>query len=183
MTLARPEIRLCKPSTKVFNLSEWELVGPGWVLVDCGSGVWGNAVLRCPRIVGAAEGCPEGVACGEESLFGVLEGLCFPRLAEEWLLLIWRGVKDIGRWRSKIVPSFGGRIPLRTVILMTRLQKGRHICAAEHLVVFPIVWKMWAQMSVWAPLMRSHKNYALPRLMSPMLVSRYRLENMINLSL
>ena len=28
--------------------------------------------------------------------------------------------------------------------------------------------------------MRSHKNYALPRLMNPMLESGYRLENMMN---
>ena len=35
-------------------------------------------------------------------------------------------------------------------------------------------------MSIWAPVLRSHKNYALPRLMNLVLVSGYKLKNMIN---
>ena len=35
-------------------------------------------------------------------------------------------------------------------------------------------------MSIGVPVMRSHKNYALPRLMNPILESGYRLENMMN---
>ena len=66
----------------------------------------------------------------KESLFGVLEGLCFALLAEQWLLLIWS-------------------------------EKGRHIHAADCPAVFPMVWNMWAQMSIWAPLIRSHKNCTL----------------------
>ena len=147
MTLARLEIHLCNPSTKVVNLSKWELDGPDRVLVDWGLRMWGNAVLICPGIVGVADHCLEGVACWEDSLFGVLEGLCFVLSAEEWLLLIWSEINDIIRWQSKIVHSFGGWTPLRTMIFMTRLQKGRHILAADQLAVFPMVWNMWAQMS------------------------------------
>ena len=36
-------------------------------------------------------------------------------------------------------------------------------------------------MSIGAPVMRSHKNCALPRLMNPVLDSGYRLENMMNM--
>ena len=36
-------------------------------------------------------------------------------------------------------------------------------------------------MSIGAPVMRSHKNYALPRLMNPMLKSGYKLENKMNI--
>ena len=35
-------------------------------------------------------------------------------------------------------------------------------------------------MSIGAPVMKSHKNCALPRLMNPVLESGYRLENMMN---
>ena len=38
---------------------------------------------------------------------------------------------------------------------------------------------MWAQMSIETPVMRSHRNFALPRLMKAMLDNGYRLENMI----
>ena len=179
MTLARLEIRLCNPSTKVVNLSEWELDGPHWVLVDCGSRVWGNAVSECPGIVGAADHCL-GVACWEESLFGFLEGLCFALSVEEWLLLIWREINDIRHWWNKIVPSFGGQTPLRTMIFMTRLQKGRHIFATDRLAVFPMVWNMWAQMSISAPLIKSHKNCALLRFLKPVLDRGNRLKNMIS---
>ena len=36
-------------------------------------------------------------------------------------------------------------------------------------------------MSIGAPVMRSHKNYALPRLMNLVLESGYKLENMMNM--
>ena len=36
-------------------------------------------------------------------------------------------------------------------------------------------------MLIGAPVMRSHKNYALPRLMNPMLKSGYKLENKMNI--
>ena len=68
--------------------------------------MWGNAVSVCPWIVGAVDRCLEGVACWEDSLFGVLEGLCFVLSAKEWLLLIWSEINDIGHWWSKIVPSW-----------------------------------------------------------------------------
>ena len=147
MTLARLQMCLCNPLTKVVNLSEWELDGPGWMLVDWGSRLWGNSVSVCSRIVGAVDRCLEGVVYWEDSLFGVLEGLCFVLLVEEWLLLIWSEINDIGRWWSKIVPSFGGWTSLRTMIFMTRLQKGRHILAADQPAVFHMFWNMWAQMS------------------------------------
>ena len=109
--------------------------------------MWGNAISVCLGIVGVANRCSEGVACWEDSLFGVLEGLSFVLLAEEWLLHIWSEINDIGHWRSKIVPSFGGQTTLRTMIFITRLQKGRHILVANQPAVFPLVWNMWAQMS------------------------------------
>ena len=149
----------------------WELDSHGWMLVDCGLGVWGDAVSVCLGVVWATVQWPEGVACGKDSLFGVLDRFCFSRLAEGWLLLIWRDTRDIRHWRTKIVPSFGGQTHLRTMIFIIRLQKGRHIRAAVRLAIFPIVWKMWAQISIRAPVMRSHKNYALPRLMNLVLVS------------
>ena len=121
-----------KPSIKVVNLSAWELDCPGWVLFICSAGVWGDAVSVCLGVVWAAEQWLEGVACGKDSLFGVLDRFCFFRLLEEWLLPIWRDTRDIGHWQTRIIPSFDGRTPLSTMIFMIRLQKGRHICAAVH---------------------------------------------------
>jgi len=143
---------------------------PGWVLVVCSSKMWGDVVSVCPGVVWAAKPWPEGVTCGTDSLFGVLDGFYFSHLAEEWLLLIWRDTMDIGHWRTRIVPYLGRRI-FSTMIFMIRLQKGRHIHAAIRVAVFPIVWKMWAQISIGDPVIRSHKNYALPRLMNPVLDS------------
>ena len=171
MALESPEIHSCKPLTKIVNLSAWELDCHGWVLVVCGLGMWGDVVSVCPRVVWATEPWPKGVTCGTDLLFGVLVGFCFSRSTEEWLLLIWRDTKVIGIWRNMIVPSLGGRTPLSTMIFTIRLQKGRHICAAIYAAIFPIVSKMWAQISIRAPMMRSHKNYALPRLMNPVLDS------------
>ena len=180
MTLARLEIHSCNLSTKVVNLSKWELDGPSWVLVDWGSGMCGNSISVCSRVVRAATRCSEGMAWCDDLPFRVLDGLCFVLSAEEWLLLIWRELSDIGRWRNKIVPSFGGRTPLRTMIFMTRLQKGRNIFTVDRPAIFPMVWNMWAQMSIWAPLIKSHKNYVLLRLMKLVLDRGYRLKNMIS---
>ena len=182
MTFANPKICSCKPLTKTVNLSAWELDCLGWMLVDCGLGMWGDAVSVCPRAVWAAEPWPEWVICGIDSLFGVLNRFCFSHSTEEWLLLIWKDNMDIGHWQTRIVPSLGGWTPLSTTIFMMRLQKGRHVHAAVCAAVFPIVWKMWAQISIKTPVMKSHKNCALPRLMNPMLDSGSRLENIINVS-
>ena len=43
----------------------------------------GNAISIFLEIVGATAHYSEGVACWEDSLFRVLEGLCFALLAEE----------------------------------------------------------------------------------------------------
>ena len=84
-------------------------------------GVWGDVVLVCLGVVWVAEQWLEGVACGKDSLFGVLDRFCFFRLVEEWLLLIWRDTRDIGHWQTRIIPSFDGRTPLSTMIFMIRL--------------------------------------------------------------
>ena len=85
------------------------------------------------------------------------------RCLEEWLLLTWRETMDSGRRWTGAFPSFGRWTPSSTIIFTTRLQKGRHV----HATVLPINWKMWAKMLIWTPMMRSHRNCALPRLMSP----------------
>ena len=46
---------------------------------------------------------------------------------------------DIGRGRGTIFPSVGGRIPLRSMIFMMKLQKGIHVRAANRAAVFPMV--------------------------------------------
>ena len=92
------------------------------------------------------------------SLFGrsgMLGGFAFWSLRRTKLCPFSRGVtlahlkwnQYIGHWWSMIVPSFCGRTTLRTMIFMTRLQKGRHILAANQPAVFSMVWNMWAQMS------------------------------------
>ena len=63
---------------------------------------------------------------------------------------------------------------------MMRLQNGIHARVANRAVVFLTVWKIWAQISIEAPVIRSHR--ALPRLMKAMLDNRQRLENMIGFS-
>ena len=176
MAFASPETRSCKFSTKIMNRLTWELDCPGWVLAVWGSEMWGDVVSVCPGVVWAAKPWPEWVTCWIDSFLGVVDKFCFLHSAEEWLLLFWREAMDIGRWRTMIFPSFGRRTPSCFMIFMKRLLKERHI----HAVVFPIVWKIWAQMLIGAPLMRSYKNCALPRLMNPMLKSGYRLENIMN---
>ena len=65
---------------------------------------------------------------------------------------------DIGRGRFIIFPSDGGLTPSRSMIFMMRLQNGIHARVADQAAVFPMVWKMWAQISIEAPLIRSHRN-------------------------
>ena len=150
------------------------------MLVDCSSRVLENIVSGCPWIMGAGDRCSKGVACWEGSLFGVLEGLCFALSAKKMTLAQLEWHHEYWSLRSKIVPSFGGWTPLRTMIFMTRLQKGRHIRATNRLSIFPMVWNMWAQMLIWVPLIKSHKNCVLPIFMKLVLDRGYRLENMIN---
>ena len=88
---------------------------------------------------------------------------------------------DSGQRRSIFFPSVGGLIPSRTMIFITRLQKGIRVRAANRAAIFPMIWKMWAHMSIGVPVMRSHRNWALPRLMNAVFESGYRLKNMINL--
>ena len=78
-------------------------------------------------------------------------------------------------------PSVGGFTPSRTMIFITRVQKGIHVRVADRATVFPMIWKMWAHMSIGAPVIRSHRNWALPRLMNAVFESGYRLKNMISL--
>ena len=129
----------------------------------------GETVLVC---TGVAESWPDDVVWRKGSLFGALE---------EWLLLSWRENIDSGRRRSIFFPSVGGLTPSRVMIFITRLQKGIHNCAADRATVFPMIWKMWAYMSIGVLVMRSHRNWALPRLMNAVFESGYRLKNMINL--
>ena len=129
----------------------------------------GEIVFVCTGVV---EPWPDEVAWRKGSLLGALE---------EWLLLAWRENMNSGRRLSIFFPSIGGLTPSRTMIFITRPQKGIHVCAADRAAVFPIIWKMWAHMSIGAPVMRSHRNWALSRLMNAVFESGYRLKNMINL--
>ena len=76
---------------------------------------------------------------------------------------------DIGRGRLIIFPSDGGLTPLRSMVFMMRLQNGIHARVAVQAAVFPMVWKIWAQISIGALVIRLHWNLALPRLMKAVL--------------
>ena len=65
---------------------------------------------------------------------------------------------DIGRGRFIIFPSDGELTPSRSMIFMIRLQNGIHARVADRAAVFPMVWKMWAQISIGAPVIISHRN-------------------------
>ena len=65
---------------------------------------------------------------------------------------------DISQGRFIIFPSDGGLIPLRSMIFMMRLQNGIHARAANRAAVFPVIWKIWAQISIGAPIIRSLRN-------------------------
>ena len=120
---------------------------------------YGEAVSVC---IGVAESWLDGVAWGKNSLLGALE---------KCLLLAWRDIMDNGKKHASILPSVGGWMPSRNMIFMRRLQKGRKDRAAVRATIFPMVWKMWAQISIGTPVMRLHKNCTLPRLMNAMLES------------
>ena len=62
---------------------------------------------------------------------------------------------DIGRGRFIIFPFDGGLTPLRSMIFMTRLQNGIHARVADRATVFPMIWKIWAQISIGALVIRS----------------------------
>ena len=160
MAFTSPETCSCRLLANIENQSVWMLDYPSWVLAVQGSRMWGNVVSVYPSVLWV------------DSLFSVVDRSYFFCLVEDWLLLFWSEAVDIGRWRTMIFPSFGWRTPSCFMIFMRRLQKERHIRAA----FFTIVWKIWAQMSIGAPVMRSHKNCALLRLMNPMLESGYKLE-------
>ena len=98
----------------------------------------------------------DGDACVDGSHLGFLE---------EWLLLAWRVYMDIGRGWVTIFSSDEGLTPSQRMIFMIKLQNGRIVRVANRAVVFPMIWNMWAQMSIETPEMRSPKNLALPRLM------------------
>ena len=76
---------------------------------------------------------------------------------------------DISGGRLIICPSDEGLTPSRSMIFMMRLQNGIHARVADRVAVFPMVWKIWAQISIEAPVIRSHRNCALPRLMKAVL--------------
>ena len=103
-----------------------------------------------------------GVSYVGGSLLGVLE---------EWLLLAWRVIIEIGHGRVIIFPFEGGLIPSWRMNFIMRLQNGIHPRASEWAAVFLMVWKMWAQMLMDIPVIRSHRNWALPRLMKVVLDS------------
>ena len=86
-------------------------------------------------------------------------------------MLAWRVIMEISRGREIIFPSVGGQTLSRSMIFMMRLQKGILVCAADRASIFIIVGKMWAQMSIGTPVMRSHRNCALPRFMKAVLDS------------
>ena len=57
---------------------------------------------------------------------------------------------DIGRGRLIIFPSDEGLTPSRSMIFMMRLENGIHVRVAVRAAVFPMVWKIWAQISIGA---------------------------------
>ena len=63
---------------------------------------------------------------------------------------------DMGRGWFIIFPSDGGLIPSRSMIFMMR--NGIHAHVADRAAVFPTVWKIWAQILIGAPVIRSHRN-------------------------
>ena len=65
---------------------------------------------------------------------------------------------DIGRGRFIIFSSDGGLTPSRSMIFMMRLQNGIHASVADQVVVFPMVWKIRAWISIEALVIRSHRN-------------------------
>ena len=130
-------------------------------------------------VVWAANPWPKWVTCWTNSSFGGMDRVCYFRLAKEWLLLFLRDDIEIGQRQTNSFSSLGGLTPSCNMIFKRRLQNGRHIFAVDHAIVFPIVWKIWAQTSIGVPVIRLHKNCAHPRLMNLVLGNGYRLKNMI----
>ena len=159
MSLSVPTMCTWRFSNNGPNLFAWRPNCTGWLLVGCNSGVTGEIVAVCTYVYDL---WAYGVAGDMCSLFGVLD---------ESLLLVWRDIMDIGRGRFIIFPSDGGLTPLRSMIFMMRLQNGIHARVANWAAVFPMIWKMWAQISIGAPVIRSLRNWALPRLMKAVLDS------------
>ena len=65
---------------------------------------------------------------------------------------------DIGQGWFIIFPSDGGLTPSRSMIFMMRLQNGIHASVADRADVFLMIWKIWAQISTEAPVIRSLRN-------------------------
>ena len=159
MSLSIPAMRKWRFSNNGPNLFAWGSDYTGWLLVSCNSGVTNEivAVYTC-----VSDSWAYGVVGDMCSFFGVLD---------EWLLLAWRDIMDIGRGQFIIFPSDGGLTPSRSIIFMMRLQNGIHAYVANRAAVFPMIWKIWAQISIGAPVIRSLRNWALPRLMKAVLDS------------
>ena len=128
------------------NLSAWGLDCICWLLVGYNSRVIWGIVAVCTCVF---DSWAYGVAKEMCSLFGVLD---------EWLLLAWRDIMDIGRRRFNIFPSDGGLTPSRSMIFMMRPQNEIHACVADRAAIFPMIWKMWAHISIGAPVIRSLRN-------------------------
>ena len=139
MTFANSEMRSCKPSIKVIILSTWGIDDQGWewVLEGWGSRLWGEDVSRSLETLGATEIFPMGEAWEDNPLLGGLEGLFFALSTEEWTLLLWSEYKEIGPWQDKTIPSLGRWMPLRVMIFMMRLQKGRQVLAVGRPAILP----------------------------------------------
>ena len=148
---------LWRLSNKLPNLLVWGSDYTCGVLVCCNSRVTCEVGVICTCV---SDSGADGVAREMCALFGVLE---------EWLLLACRMDMEIGRGRVIIFPSEGRLIPSRRMNFMMRLQNGIHHHAIDRAAVFLMVWKMWAQISMGAPVIRSHRNWALPRLMKVVL--------------
>ena len=140
-------------SSKLPNLSVWGSDCTCGMLVCWNSGMTCEVGVVCTCVSDSGADGVTGEMC---ALFGVLE---------EWLLLAYRVNMEIGRRRGIIFPSEGGLIPSQRMNFMMRLQNGIHPRAADLTMVFLMVWKMWAQISMGAPIIRSQRNCALPRLM------------------
>ena len=65
---------------------------------------------------------------------------------------------DISQGRFIIFPSDGGLTTSRSMIFMIRLQNGIHAHVADRATIFPMIWKMWVQISIGAPVIRSLRN-------------------------
>ena len=146
-------------SSKLPTLSVWGSDCTCGVLVCWTSGMTREVGVVCTCVSDSGADGVTGEMC---ALFGVLE---------EWLLLACRVNMEIGCERVIIFPSEEGLIPSWIMNFMMRLQNGIHPRAVDRATVFLMVWKMWAQISMGASVIRSQRNWAIPRLMKVMLDS------------